>query len=83
MLSEVLLLVGCLIFYALGRLHTKEGEVAGKVSKHLSSIKKKPIAGVIDYPTPIEQEYRGSEEEKADIDRDRAAREAGLIQNDV
>lgn len=38
--------------------------------------------GPIDYLTPEQEAYYGSEEEAADKDRVRAAREAGLIEDD-
>lgn len=63
-MQELLIIITALIFYALGRFSGQE-----TIEKTVKQIKRKinpPHTGVIDYPTPKQIEYEGSNEQKAD-----------------
>lgn len=73
---DILLVMTALLFYFLGRYAGREVEIVKKVKRVLR--RDKVQAGVIDYPSQEELDYKGSEQEKIDHDMTRAAREAGL-----
>jgi len=82
MMNEITLLIGCIAFYVLGRLSHREHESLSTIKQKIKRLKSAVKPGPIDYLTPEQAAYYGSEEEAADTDRVRAAREAGLIEDD-
>lgn len=82
MMNEILLLIGCITFYILGRVSHHEHESLNTIKQKIKRLRSAVKPGPIDYLTPEQAAYYGSEEEAADKDRTRAAREAGLIEDD-
>lgn len=78
MMNEIILLIGCITFYIIGRLSHHERESISDIKRKLRQVRNPVKPGPINYPTPEQSAYYGSEEEAADKDRARAAREAGL-----
>ena len=63
---EILILITGLIFYALGRFSGREVETVKDLKKAVKKKLNPPHAGPIDYATPEQVEYDGSEQEKID-----------------
>ena len=74
-MDQLLIIITALIFYFLGRYTGRELEVTKKIVKEIKKKINPPHVGVIDYPTPQESEYHGSEEEKADQAREKLFKE--------
>ncbi len=71
-------LITAIIFYIIGRYAGQESLVVNKVKKQINKLYNKPQAGPINYPTPEEVAFRGSEEEKIDEEAKRLLEENGF-----
>jgi len=78
-MSEILIIITALLFltigFFLGRYSGREIDIARKTLKDIKRKINPPHSGVINYATPRDIEYEGSEEQKVDAERERVFRE--------
>ena len=69
------ILLTAIIFFFLGRYSLNEEKDTKKLQIIAKKLKRKQKSGPIDFPTPEQEKYVGSEEEKIDKDWQRAYEE--------
>ena len=65
-MTEVFILITAIIFFFIGK-YSQTKQIEQTVTKIIKS-HNRPKAGAINYPTPEELEYKGSEQEKIDAE---------------
>lgn len=77
--SQLLLVLTALLFFVLGYHAGHYTDSAKDLIKKTKRIINRPKGIIIDYPTAEEQEYRGSEQEKIDMEQEKLMRNAGIV----
>lgn len=77
-MDNVLIIITALTFYGLGRYAGSESEFVNKVKKKAHRLMNTTKAGPIDYPTPEQVAFRGSEDEKIDEEAKKLLQDKGF-----
>lgn len=78
-MNALLVLVTAVLFYFIGRYSGREVEVVKEAIKTIQKRQNRVKAGVIDFPTPQDIAFSGSEEEKINEQAKEALRREGLL----
>ena len=81
-MNTIITIIGCVIFYFLGRYSTKKPEsltdIKDKITTKIRQIKAREIPTVITYPTREEQDYEESQQKGIDDEFTKNLERAGL-----
>jgi len=75
---DLLLILTALLFYFLGRYAGRETEILSTTQKAFKKHFHSSPGGIISYPSPQQQKYYGSEQEKIDALAEKMVKKVGL-----